>query len=116
MLQARFVRTYEDLVAGVVPNSLYPGRHCAGHNHVEQLSRWHAGMRVTPKTGRAAIGTLSRRTERLSRALCPLLELNAFPMPLFRTRTGNAYQNARWIGLLSQANPTESEPTCDACS
>src|SRR5882724_6877701 len=79
MLQARFVRTYEDLVAGVVPNSLYPGRHCAGHNHVEQLSRWHAAMRVAPKTGRAAIGTALATDGAAVSCSLPLSELSALP-------------------------------------
>jgi hypothetical protein len=48
------------------------------------------------KTGRAAIGTVSRRTERLVAAY--LVELGAERLPdavLFRTRTGEAYQDAR---------------------
>src|SRR5258708_9979748 len=108
MLQARFVRTYEDLVAGVVPNSLYPGRHCAGHNHVEQLSRWHAA--IEKKHGRDIVQALAERRRAvtsgqmirqiegraktrarchwhalgrsgLSRPLLPLSDPNAFPMP-----------------------------------
>jgi integrase len=48
------------------------------------------------KTGRAAIGTVSRRTERLVAAYLggPGIELHPDAI-LFRTRTGKAYQDAR---------------------
>jgi hypothetical protein len=48
------------------------------------------------KTGRAAIGTLSRRTERLISAYLSALGAERLPdAVLFRTRSGKAYQDAR---------------------
>src|SRR5262249_11372513 len=48
------------------------------------------------KTGRAAIGTLSRRTERLVSAYLAALGAERLPdAVLFRTRSGKAYQDSR---------------------
>jgi hypothetical protein len=48
------------------------------------------------KTGRAAIGTLSRRTEQLVSAYLAALGTERLPdAVLFRTRSGKAYQDAR---------------------
>jgi hypothetical protein len=48
------------------------------------------------KTGRAAIGTLSRRTEQLVSGYLASLAAERLPEAvLFRTRTGKAYQDAR---------------------